>query len=127
MLQMRSRQASEPRFKDATSLREQLCIKTVSIHSYSQLKDLEENLLSNEPIMIIARIAPIVSKDPEAATKLVNKIYSTYVENNYSVFRLGEERIMVIPNNVRVEGIKPDNKKKKRQDEQLLLQSPVSE
>jgi len=77
--------------------------------------------------MIIARIAPIVSKDPEAATKLVNNIYSTYVENNYSVFRLGEERIMVIPNNVRVEGIKPDNKKKKRQDEQLLLQSPVSE
>ena len=111
---MRSRETSQPGFKDTTSLREQLCIKTVSIHNYSQLKDLEENLLSNEPIMIIARIAPILSKDPEAATKLVNKIYSTYVENNYSVFRLGEERIMVIPSNVRVEGIKPDNKKEKK-------------
>ncbi len=123
MLQMKYRQMSQPRFKEATSLRQQLCIKTVSIHSYSQLKDLEENLLSKEPIMIIARITPIASKHPEAATKLVNKIYSKYVENNYSVFRLGGERIMVIPNSVRVEGFKSNIKNKKRQNEQLLLES----
>ncbi len=122
MLQMKYRQTSQPRLKEATSLRQQLCIKTVSIHSYSQLKDLEENLLSKEPIMIIARITPIASKDPEAA-KLVNKIYSKYVENNYSVFRLGGERIMVIPNSVRVEGFKSNIKNKKRQNEQLLLES----
>ncbi len=72
--------------------------------------------------MIIARITPIASKDPEAA-KLVNKIYSKYVENNYSVFRLGGERIMVIPNSVRVEGFKSNIKNKKRQNEQLLLES----
>jgi GGDEF domain-containing protein len=46
-----------------------------------------------------------VSRDPEAASKLVNELYSTNIKNSYSVFRLGEERFMVIPNNVQVEDI----------------------
>ena len=106
MLEMKSRETSQPRFKESSSIQLQLCIKTVSIHSYSQLDDLKENLLGKDPIMVIAKISPIVSKDPEAPTKLVNKIYPTYVENNYSLFRLGDERIMVIPNSVRVEEFK---------------------
>ncbi len=103
---MKSRETSQPRFKESSSIQLQLCIKTVSIHSYSQLDDLKENLLGKDPIILIAKISPIVSKDPEAPTKLVNEIYPTYVENNYSLFRLGDERIMVIPNSVRVEEFK---------------------
>jgi SepF-like predicted cell division protein (DUF552 family) len=66
---------------------------------------LKENLPGKEPTILIARIAPIVSKDPEAAGKLVNELYSRHLKNSYSVFRLGEERFMVVPNNVQVEGI----------------------
>jgi SepF-like predicted cell division protein (DUF552 family) len=90
------------------------------IHSYSQLVDLKENLLGKDPIIIIAKISPIVSKDPEAPTKLVNKIYPTYVENNYSLFRLGDEKIMVIPNSVGVEEQKREITKRKRLNEHLL-------
>ena len=50
-------------------------------------------------------IAPIVSRDPEAASKFVNELYLTNIKNSYSVFRLGEERFKVVPSNVQVEGI----------------------
>jgi hypothetical protein len=37
----------------------------------------------------------------------VDSLYSTHaIKNNYSVFRLGEERIMVIPNVVQTESFK---------------------
>jgi hypothetical protein len=43
-------------------------------------------------------------KNPEEGMKLVNELYLTATKNNnYSVFRLGEERIIVVPNSVRVE------------------------
>ena len=36
--------------------------------------------------------------------KLVNELYLAATKNNnYSVFRLGEERIIVVPNSVQVE------------------------
>jgi len=98
------RQVTESKFKKPTP-QQRLYIKTISIHSSSQLEDLKENLPGKEPTILIARIAPIVSKDPVAASKLVNELYSTHLKNGYSVFRLGEERFMVVPNNVQVEGI----------------------
>jgi SepF-like predicted cell division protein (DUF552 family) len=98
------RQVTQSKFKK-TSPQERLYIKTISIHTISQLENLKENLSGKEPIILIARIAPIVSRDPEAASKLVNELYSTNIKNSYSVFRLGEERFMVVPNNVQVEGI----------------------
>jgi len=106
------RQVTESKFKKPTP-QQRLYIKTISIHSSSQLEDLKENLSGKEPIILIARIAPIVSRDPEAASKLVNELYLTNIKNSYSVFRLGEERFMVVPNNVQVEGILLWNNKTK--------------
>ena len=97
-------QVTESKFKKTTP-QQRLYLKTISIHSSSQLEDLKENLPGKEPTILIARIAPIVSKDPEAAGKLVNELYSTHIKNSYSVFGLGEERFMVVPNYVQVEGI----------------------
>lgn len=86
-----------------------LCVKTISIYSYSQLRHLKETISGKgkDSIILIVRIAPILSKDPGAGTKLVDSLYSTHeIKNNYSVFRLGEERIMVIPNVVQTESFK---------------------
>jgi SepF-like predicted cell division protein (DUF552 family) len=67
---------------------------------------LKENI-SGKPIILIVRITPILSKDPGAGTKLVDSLYSTHaIKNNYSVFRLGEERIMIVPNGVQTESCK---------------------
>jgi len=98
---------SASRTLSASPEKYQLSVKTISIYSYSQLQQLKETISGKESIILIVRIAPILSKDPGAGTKLVDSLYSTHeIKNNYSVFRLGEERIMVIPNVVQTESFK---------------------
>ena len=80
----------------------QVCLKTVSVHSYSQLPELRHDFCRKEPVILIARITPIFTKNMEEGTRLVNELYSAATEKNYSVFRLGEERIIVVPPNVQV-------------------------
>jgi SepF-like predicted cell division protein (DUF552 family) len=80
----------------------QIWLKTISVHSYSQLPELQDDVCKKEPIILIARITPIFTKSVEEGTKLVNELYSMAAKNHYSVFRLGEERIIVVPPNVQV-------------------------
>ena len=80
----------------------QVWLKTVSVHSYSQLPALQDDFCRKEPVILIARITPIFMKSMEEGTKLVNDLYSAATKKNYSVFRLGEERIIVVPPNVQV-------------------------
>src|SRR5919198_6015358 len=84
---------------------QQLYIKCVSIHEYSQLSQLKDYFLyDKQPIILIARITPTILKNPEESMKLVNELYLAATKNNnYCVFRLGEERIIVVPNSVQVE------------------------
>jgi SepF-like predicted cell division protein (DUF552 family) len=103
---MTSKVIKEPiiaKYKQKTSAQHELSIKTVSIHNYSQLEQLKESLLHKEPIILIARITPLLTQNPEEGIKLVNELCLAATKNNYSVFRLGEERIMVVPSNVQIE------------------------
>ena len=86
------REISEEKYRQ-----QQLWLKTISIHSYSQLSELQDHFSNKEPIILIARITPIVTKNIEEGMKLVNEVYSAATKKNYSVFRLGEERIIVVP------------------------------
>jgi len=83
---------------------QQLWLKTISIHSYSQLSELRDHFCDNkEPVILIARITLIVTKNIEAM-KLINEVYSMATKK-LSVFRLGEERIILVPSNVRVKSL----------------------
>src|ERR687887_2763889 len=84
---------------------QQMYIKCVSIHEYSQLSQLKDYFsYDKQPIILIARITPIILKNQEEGMKLVNELYLAATKNNnYCVFRLGEERIIVLPNSVQVE------------------------
>jgi SepF-like predicted cell division protein (DUF552 family) len=85
---------------------QQLSIKTTSIHNYSQLKHIKQSLIGTQSLILIAKIKPIVSKDPEAEVRLVKELYSNQaVKNNYSIFQLGEERIIVVPNSVQSQDV----------------------
>ena len=53
--------------------------------------------------MLIIRITSIVLKDPKELAKFASELYSIAEKNNYSIFRLGEERIIVIPSYINVE------------------------
>jgi SepF-like predicted cell division protein (DUF552 family) len=83
--------------------KQQLYLKTVSIRNYLQLREIKNILFKKEPVILIARLTPIMLEDPEEGAKLLNELYSVAVKNNYSVFRLGEERIIVSPITVKVE------------------------
>ena len=87
--------------KIAPPEQQQLFIKTTSIHNDSEIKHLKDSLTSTQSMILIARIKPIVSKDPQAEVKLVKELYSNNaIKNNYSIFQLGEERIIVVPNTI---------------------------
>ena len=82
---------------------QQLCLKTLSIHNYLQLAELKRSVSDkNEPVILIARITPIMLDNPEDGHKLLNELYLIAKKNNYSIFRLGEERIILAPIEVQV-------------------------
>lgn len=96
------RQASQTKSIDVVSLNQKLRVKAVCIHSYSEFEDLRENV-RKEPLIVIAKISPLVAKHSKAASKAVDELCLSNPENNYSVFRLGEDRIVVIPHSVQVD------------------------
>jgi SepF-like predicted cell division protein (DUF552 family) len=80
-----------------------LYLKTISIRNYLQLREIKNILFKKEPVILIARLTPLMLEDPEEGGKLLNELYIVAVKNNYSVFRLGEERVIVAPVTVRIE------------------------
>jgi SepF-like predicted cell division protein (DUF552 family) len=80
----------------AQQQQQQIYLKTVSIHNSLQLAEIKKDVLcKKEPIILIARITPIMEEKPEEGSKLLSEFYSTAIKNDYSVFKLGEERIII--------------------------------
>jgi SepF-like predicted cell division protein (DUF552 family) len=77
-----------------------LHIKNISIHDSSQVSKLKDSFLHKEPIILITKL-PLKSLQEE--TSFINEIYSVATKNNYSIFRLGEQRIIVAPNTTKIE------------------------
>jgi SepF-like predicted cell division protein (DUF552 family) len=98
-----ARTRSELIKKMQSNQQQPLYLKTLSIHNCLQLTEIKNILLKKEPVILIARITSIMLEDPEQGGKLLNELYCVAVKNNYSVFRLGEERIIVSPITVQVE------------------------
>ena len=55
---------------------QQLYLKTVSIHNYLQLTEIKNILFKKEPVILIARLTPLMLEDPEEGGKLLNDLYS---------------------------------------------------
>ena len=82
---------------------QQLSLKATSVHDYSELSEIERTLLQQQSTILIVRITPLALKDLQELDKFANQLYLIATKNNYSVFRLGEERIIVIPSCIKVE------------------------
>jgi SepF-like predicted cell division protein (DUF552 family) len=80
-----------------------LSLKSTSVHNYSELSEIEKSLLQQRATILIVRITPLALKDSQELTKFSNQLCQIATKNNYSVFRLGEERIIVIPSSINVE------------------------
>ena len=86
-----------------------MCLKNICIHSHSQLSEMLDIFSRKECIILIARISSTSIKDPETRIDLVNELYKHAIKNNYTVFRQGEERIIVVHKSVKVEDILTEN------------------
>ena len=95
--------------REIPELKQQVCLKTICIHSHSQLSEVLDIFSRKESIVLIARISPIAIKDSKAKIGLVNEIYKQATKNNYLVFRQGKERIVVVHSIVKVEDILAEN------------------
>jgi SepF-like predicted cell division protein (DUF552 family) len=84
------------KIKTATAQR-QVSIKMISVHEPPTIQRLKEILTAKKPLIVITRISQMASRN-----SLVNEIYSECTKKSYSIFRLGEDRLMVIPNDVQV-------------------------
>jgi SepF-like predicted cell division protein (DUF552 family) len=82
---------------------QQLSLNTTSVHNYSELSEIEKTLLQQQSTILIVRISSLALKDPQELDKFANQLYLIATKNNYSVFRLGEERVIVIPSSINVE------------------------
>jgi SepF-like predicted cell division protein (DUF552 family) len=80
----------------------QLYLRTMSIYDYSQLSELKKDMAGEQQMILIARITPLMMKDPQARSRFMDDLYCPAIKKNYSLFRLGEERIIMIPHEVRV-------------------------
>jgi SepF-like predicted cell division protein (DUF552 family) len=87
----------------------EIYLKTICLHNRSQLSELIDIFLRKELVILIVRISPIAIKDPETRIDLVNELYKRATKNNYSVFRQGEERIIVVHRTVKVGDILTQN------------------
>jgi predicted transcriptional regulator len=97
------------KYTEIPQLKEQMCLKNICIHSHSQLSDVLDIFSRKECIILIARISSTSIKDPETRIDLVNELYKHPIKNNYTVFRQGEERIIVVHRRVKVEDILTEN------------------
>jgi SepF-like predicted cell division protein (DUF552 family) len=77
-----------------------LHIKNISIHDSSQVSKLNDSFSHKQPIILITKL-PLKSLQEE--TSFINEIYSVATKNNYSIFRLGEHRIILAPNTTEIE------------------------
>ena len=98
---MEKQSLTQPNLKE-TRLVSQLCLKTISIHDYSQLSELKNDILGEKQVILIGRITPLMEKDPDNGYRLMTDLYCLATNNNYSIFRLGEERVIIIPTELHV-------------------------
>ena len=72
----------------------------MSLYVIPQVSKLKDSFSHKEPIILITKL-PLKSLQEE--TSFVNEIYSVATKNNYSIFRLGEQRIILAPNTTEIE------------------------
>jgi SepF-like predicted cell division protein (DUF552 family) len=77
-----------------------LRIKNISVHDLLQVSKMKDNFLHKEPVILITKLP---KKNLHEETAFINEMYSEATKNNYSVFCLGEQRIIATPNTVQVD------------------------
>ena len=79
-------------------------LKAITIRDSSDIHTINEDI--KKGMVLILRVTPLAQKDVIKLRKLVEELYVIARDSNADIARLGEERIIVTPPNVKI--WKPD-------------------
>jgi len=79
-------------------------LKAITIRDSSDIHSIKEDI--KKGMILILRVTPLAQKNVEELRKVVEELYSIAKNSNADIARLGEERIIVAPSNVKI--WKPD-------------------
>ena len=79
-------------------------LKAITIRDSSDIHTINEDI--KKGMVLILRVTPLAQKDVKKLRKLVEELYIIARDSNADIARLGEERIIVTPPNVKI--WKPD-------------------
>ncbi len=75
-------------------------LKAITIRDPSDVHSIKEDIKKN--MILILRVTPLAQKDVEQLRKVVEELYTIAKNANADIARLGEERIIVAPSNVKI-------------------------
>jgi SepF-like predicted cell division protein (DUF552 family) len=75
-------------------------LKAITIRDPSDLHSIKEDIKKN--MILILRVTPLAQKDVDKLRKVVEELYSIAKSEGADIARLGEERIIVAPSNVKI-------------------------
>ena len=79
-------------------------LNAITIRDSSDIHTINEDI--KKGMVLILRVTPLAQKDVKKLRKLVEELYVIARDSNADIARLGEERIIVTPPNVKI--WKPD-------------------
>ncbi|MDR2720654.1 MAG: cell division protein SepF [Nitrososphaerota archaeon] len=75
-------------------------LKAIPLRNLSDLDDIKTEIQSGN--ILILRITPLASKSIEAVKSAVNELYAFTESIGGDIARLGEERVVICPKNIRI-------------------------
>ena len=75
-------------------------LKAITIRDTSDVHSIKEDI--KKGMILILRVTPLAQKDVEQLRKVVEDLYSIAKTSGADIARLGEERIIVAPDNVKI-------------------------
>lgn len=79
-------------------------LKAITLRDPSDIHGIAEDIKKN--MILILRVTPLAQKDVEQLRTLVEKVYEAAKDSGAEVARLGEERVIITPKDVKI--WKPD-------------------
>ncbi len=75
-------------------------IKAITIRDPSDIHTIKEDI--KKEMVLILRVTPLAQKDVDKLRKVVEELYVIARDSNAEIARLGEERIIVTPSNIKI-------------------------
>lgn len=75
-------------------------LKAITIRDVSDVHSIKEDIKRN--MILILRVTPLAQKDVEQLRKVVEELYAIAKAEDAAIARLGEERIIVAPPNIKI-------------------------